>query len=127
MLAERVKCPQNRPACFALPPVLLISHQLHARHGARVAEAARGQAGLIVLPADPAARLDDVDCRRVETAFFSADVFPDYSRQFFSALRKAPALKWLHVFNVGIDHPIYREMLGRGVRLTTSAGSTAWA
>jgi phosphoglycerate dehydrogenase-like enzyme len=29
------------------------------------------------------------------------------------------------VFNVGIDHPIYREMLERGVRLTTSAGSTA--
>jgi D-2-hydroxyacid dehydrogenase (NADP+) len=105
--------------------VLLISHQLHARHGARVAELARGHAGLIVLPADPAARLDDGECRRVETAFFSPDVFPDYSRQFFSALRKAPALKWLHVFNVGVDHPIYREMLERGVRLTTSAGSTA--
>ena len=108
--------------------MLLISHQLHARHGARVAEAAaRGEPAspVIVLPGDPAARLDDSDCRRVETAFFSPDVFPDHSRQFFSALRKAPALKWLHVFNVGVDHPIYREMLERGVRLTTSAGSTA--
>jgi D-2-hydroxyacid dehydrogenase (NADP+) len=104
--------------------VLLISHQLHARHGARVAATAPAR-GVIVLPADPAARLDDADCGRVEIAFFSPDVFPDYSRQFFSALRKAPALKWLHVFNVGVDHPIYREMLARGVRLTTSAGSTA--
>jgi D-2-hydroxyacid dehydrogenase (NADP+) len=108
--------------------LLLISHQLKARHGARVAEvAARGNAAaeLIVLPADPAARLSDAECRRVELAFFSEDVFPDYSRQFFSSLRKAPHLKWLHVFNVGVDHPIYTEMLERGVRLTTSAGSTA--
>lgn len=80
---------------------------------------------LIVLPADPADRLSEADCGRVELAFFSGDVFPDYSRQFFSALRKAPRLKWLHVFNVGVDHPIYSEMLDRGVRLTTSAGSTA--
>lgn len=128
ILAERVKCGQNRRPLSASLPVLLISHQLHARHGARVAEAAaRGHAarGVIVLPGDPAARLDDAECRRVEIAFFSPDVFPDYSRQFFSALRKAPALRWLHVFNVGVDHPIYREMLERGVRLTTSAGSTA--
>jgi phosphoglycerate dehydrogenase-like enzyme len=56
---------------------------------------------------------------------FSGDLFPNYSRQFFSAVRKAPNLKWLHAFNVGVDHPIYTEMLGRGVRVTTSAGSTA--
>ena len=107
---------------------LLISHQLHAACGAAIAEAAargRFRAEQLPLPPDPAARLDDADCARVETAFFSGDVFPDFSRQFFSALRKAPRLKWLHVFNVGVDHPIYSEMLGRGVRLTTSAGSTA--
>ncbi len=56
---------------------------------------------------------------------FPSDVFPECSRQFFSALRKAPGLKWLHVFNAGVDHPIYAEMLARGVRLTTSSGSTA--
>ena len=119
--------PAKSPGVLALSPVLLISHQLHARHGPRVTTLAarNGASGVIVLPADPAARLDDAACRRVETAFFSPDVFPDYSRQFFAALRKAPALRWLHVFNVGVDHPIYREMLARGVRLTTSAGSTA--
>src|SRR5262245_63075655 len=31
----------------------------------------------------------------------------------------------MHVFNVGVDHPIFDEMLARGVRLTTSAGTTA--
>lgn len=119
------------PSGFAAARVvtaLLVSHQLNARYGARVAEALardRNAAELLVLPPDPAERLSDAQCARVELAFFSGDVFPDHSRQFFSTLRKAPGLKWLHVFNVGVDHPIYTEMLQRGVRLTTSAGSTA--
>ncbi len=121
MLAERVKCPQS----FSPPDdplaTLLVSHHLNARYGAKIA----GAADLIVLPPDPAARLPDADCARVEIAFFSGDVFPDYSRQFFSTVRKAPQLKWLHAFNVGVDHPIFTELLGRGVRVTTSAGSTA--
>ena len=80
---------------------------------------------LLVLPENREDRLADTECQRVEAAFFSADVFPDFSRQFFSAARKSARLKWLHVFNVGVDHPIYAEMLERGVRLTTSPGSTA--
>jgi len=107
---------------------LLVSHQINAAHGARIAEAAARagfRADLIALPPDPAARLSDAECGRVEAAFFSGDVFPDRSRQFFSTMRKAARLRWLHVFNVGVDHPIYTEMLERGVRLTTSAGSTA--
>lgn len=109
-------------------PVLLVSHQLHAERGADLAAHAR-TAGLalelVVLPADPEGRLADADCARLDCAFFSNDVFPVYSRQFFSTVRKAPALKWLHVFNAGVDHPIYTEMLRRGVRLTTSAGATS--
>ncbi|MGH8701616.1 MAG: D-2-hydroxyacid dehydrogenase [Burkholderiales bacterium] len=106
---------------------LLVSHYFKIHYGAKVdAWAAREKvaAEFLALPPDPAARLTEAECARVETAFFSGDVFPDYSRQFFSAARKAPRLKWLHVFNVGVDHPIYSEMLERGVRLTTSAGST---
>lgn len=107
---------------------LLVSHRFHAAHGARIADAAARagyHADALVLPPDPAARLPDTECARVEVAFFSGDVFPDHSRQFFSAVRKAPRLKWLHAFNVGIDHPIFTELLQRGVRVTTSAGSTA--
>ena len=107
---------------------LLVSHHLHAERGADIAAQAKrlGMAlELIVLPADPEARLSDADCARLDLAFFSADVFPKFSRQFFSTVRKAPGLKWLHVFNAGVDHPIYTEMLQRGVRLTTSAGTTA--
>jgi D-2-hydroxyacid dehydrogenase (NADP+) len=101
---------------------LLLSHQLNALHGATLAAAG---AEPLVLPADPSGRLADAECARIEAAFFSGDVVPGHSRQFFSALRKAPGLQWLHAFNVGVDHPIFTEMLARGVRLTTSAGSTA--
>jgi D-2-hydroxyacid dehydrogenase (NADP+) len=107
---------------------LLVSHLLHNERGADIAAHAQRlglSLELIALPADPEARLSEVDCARLDLAFFSADVFPKYSRQFFSSVRKAPGLKWLHVFNAGVDHPIYTEMLQRGVRLTTSAGSTA--
>jgi phosphoglycerate dehydrogenase-like enzyme len=107
---------------------LLVSHQFSAAYGSDLAAAARRENIAIeplVLPPDREARLADADCARAEIAFFSSDVFPDFSRQFFSAARKAPGLKWLHVFNTGVDHPIYSEMLTRGIRLTTSSGSTA--
>ena len=109
-------------------PTLLVSHRLHAERGADLAEQARVMGialDLLPLPEDAQGRLAGADCARIDGAFFSSDVFPGYSRQFFSTVRKAPRLQWLHVFNAGIDHPIYDEMIQRGVRLTTSAGTTA--
>lgn len=107
---------------------LLVSHRFSAANTAQLAAAAaehRYGAEVLALPADPGERLPASDCARAEVAFFSEDVFPGHSRQFFSAVRKAPRLKWLHVFNAGVDHPVYAEMLARGVRLTTSSGATA--
>ncbi|MBY0270361.1 MAG: D-2-hydroxyacid dehydrogenase [Burkholderiales bacterium] len=107
---------------------LLVSSRLHAERGADIAAHAQRldmALELVVLPADPEGRLSDADCARLDLAFFSNDIFPTHSRQFFSTVRKAPSLQWLHVFNAGVDHPIYTEMLKRGVCLTTSAGSTA--
>ncbi len=109
-------------------PALLISHACQALFGAELAatlDRLKLPLELLVLPADKDARPAEADLARIEVAFFSQDNFPDYSRQFFSAARKAPNLKWLHAFNVGVDHPIYTEMLERGVRITTSAGTTA--
>lgn len=107
---------------------LLVSHRASAVHGAeleRLARASGHAIDLIALPEDPEARLPEADIARIEAAYFSIDIVPRYSRQFFSAVRKAPRLKWLHVFNVGVDHPVFTEMLGRGVRVTTSAGTSA--
>lgn len=108
--------------------VLLVSHRIAAEHGAEIERQARESGSsleMIVLPEDRESRLPEALSARVEAAFFSIDVFPNYSRQFFSAVRKAPKLQWLHVFNAGVDHPIYTEMLERGVRLTTSSGTAA--
>ena len=105
---------------------LLVSHRCYDAHRAELtSHATKAGAEIVVLPPDSDARLADDACRRIDLAFFSGDIFPDHSRQFFSALRKAPKLAWLHVFNAGVDHPIYTEMLERGVRLTTSSGTAA--
>lgn len=107
---------------------LLVSHVCHAMFGADLAAALTRldlRLEVLVLPQDSNARLAEADIPQIEIAFFSQDIVPDFSRQFFSAVRKAPNMKWLHVFNVGVDHPIFTEMLARGVRLTTSTGTTA--
>lgn len=107
---------------------LLVSHRCNAGHGTEIAAAAARanlKLELLVLPADREARLADEACARIDLAYFSEDLFPDHARQFFSAIRKAPKLKWLQVFNAGVDHPVYTEMLARGVHITTSSGSAA--
>lgn len=79
----------------------------------------------IALPRDPDARLERSDLERIDIAFFSSDIYPAWSRSFFAAAQGAPNLKWLHVFNAGVDNPVFGRFLDRGVRLSTSAGSTA--
>jgi D-2-hydroxyacid dehydrogenase (NADP+) len=107
-------------------PVLLVSDRFKLDRGPDLAQRVRDAAlEIVALPAASEVRLADEACARIDAAFFSADVFPHFSRQFFSAVRKAPKLQWLHVFNAGVDHPIYTEMLERGVRVTTSSGTAA--
>jgi phosphoglycerate dehydrogenase-like enzyme len=79
----------------------------------------------ILLPDAPDARLDEDTLGRVELANFSADVFPERSRAFFAATHNAPALRWLHLFNAGTDHPIFQAFFDRGVAVTNSSGASA--
>ena len=107
---------------------ILLSDRFHQTSGAALlARAAELGIGLepIVLPADREARLSADACKRIAIAYYSEDLFPDFSRQFFSACYKAEQLRWLHVFNAGTDHPVFGQMLERGVRLTTSSGANA--
>lgn len=107
---------------------IIVSHQFHVRFGGDFAAAAN-KAGvgceLLVLPEDPESRIADTAAARAQVAYFSADVFPKYGKQFFSATRKAPGLKWMQVFNAGVDHPVFATVLERGVKLTTSSGTAA--
>ncbi|NMM76724.1 D-2-hydroxyacid dehydrogenase [Acidovorax sp. SRB_24] len=47
------------------------------------------------------------------------------TQAFYDALRAASALQWVHVHSAGADRPVYLELHGRGVALTTSAGANA--
>lgn len=80
---------------------------------------------LIVLPGDPEARIAPEDRERAEVALFSNDIHPVRARQFFSAALGATNLKWMHVFNAGTDDEVFSRFTERGVRLSTSSGSTA--
>lgn len=107
---------------------VLLSHRFHVASGPGLVERAAAQGVVlqpIVLPADPEARLDADACKRIEIAYFSEDMVPDFSRQFFATCYKAENLRWLHAFNSGTDHPVFGQMLERGVRVTTSAGANA--
>jgi phosphoglycerate dehydrogenase-like enzyme len=107
---------------------LLVSHQFNARYGKDFVAAAKHsgvELDLLVLPDDPEARIADASAARADIAYFSSDIFPKFAKQFFSATRKAAALKWMQVFNAGVDHPVFASVLERGVRLTTSSGTAA--
>jgi D-2-hydroxyacid dehydrogenase (NADP+) len=107
---------------------LLVSRPVLAKFGDEIAQAAAAY-GLalehILVPEQPDERVSPDDCARIEIAFFSGDVFPRLNRPFFAATLGAPNLKWMHVFNAGVDDAVFGRFLERGVRLTTSSGSTA--
>ena len=44
---------------------------------------------------------------------------------FDTVVRRSPGLKWLQIHPAGAERPIYRELRGRGVKVTTASGATA--
>jgi D-2-hydroxyacid dehydrogenase (NADP+) len=65
------------------------------------------------------------DLERISVAFFSGDAWPERSATFMQVCLQSPNLEWLHTFSAGVDHPVFRSFMERGVRLTTSSGSSA--
>ena len=105
-------------------PTLLVSRPVADRYAARIAEAYPG-IETVVLPGDDDTPLDEATRARIDYAFFSTDIYPSSSRSFFRTVRPAPNLKWVHVMSAGIDNWVFQELLGRGIRMSTSSGSTA--
>lgn len=59
----------------------------------------------------------------VEAAWANVDVWQSpVARDFSIAVLKSPGLKWLQSGAAGFDHPIFGQLVQRGVRLTTSHG-----
>jgi phosphoglycerate dehydrogenase-like enzyme len=104
-----------------VPGTLLVSDRVEARRAPALAAAAPALARCVLREqggpsSDPA---------QVELAFFSGDLFPERTRDFVVALAKSERLRWLHTFSAGVDHPWFRSLRERGVRITTSSGASA--
>ncbi|MEX2625342.1 MAG: D-2-hydroxyacid dehydrogenase [Ilumatobacteraceae bacterium] len=69
--------------------------------------------------------VDDTDVARVTLAFFSADAWPERAPNFMRVCLQATGLRWLHSMSAGVDNPVFRSLLDRGVTVTTSSGSSA--
>ncbi len=78
---------------------------------------------VVVMQGDDTVDADDL--ARITIAFFSGDAWPGRTIPFISACLHAPNLHWLHTFSAGVDSPVFGEFVRRGVRLTTSSGSSA--
>ena len=109
---------------------LLLSDAVDRAHGARLDAVA--QAGGVALRRLPLSRAAE-HLGQIDSAFFSRDLYEGSSLRkpgalsdaFFAVADAAPALRWLHVCSSGLDLPQYRYALGRGTRVTSSAGVTA--
>lgn len=62
--------------------------------------------------------------REVTGASSKGNATPEL-RNFARCLRKAPQLRWLQIHPAGAELPLYRELRGRGVSVTTASGATA--
>jgi D-2-hydroxyacid dehydrogenase (NADP+) len=103
-----------------MPDAILVSEAIEADFGDALRRAAPGRSLVVLRDGSP-----DGDPASVEVAFFSGDLYPEGTRDLARALHQAPGLRWLHSFAAGVDHPWFQALLGRGVRLTTSAGASA--
>ena len=60
---------------------------------------------------------------RPDVGWVNGDLFGAKAfRAYLAALLNAPALKWVQSGAAGVDHPIFRQILEKGVRFTTSHG-----
>ena len=109
---------------------ILLSKSFVAKYGEEFAAVTRHlniEPDIVHLPDDPAARLSQADCDRIEVTMQSRDIrFSDYFKSFGDALVAAKNLQWAHFHSTAIEqHVFVPPLLARGVKLTTSAGTNS--
>jgi phosphoglycerate dehydrogenase-like enzyme len=112
------------------PLTLLLSAHAFKTWGSRI-EAAVPAGSLVFRTAEEALAADG-PCK-ADIAFMTREVTGRSSKDnptpelagFDTVLRKSPGLKWLQIHPAGAERPIYRELCGRGVKVTTASGATA--
>ena len=107
---------------------LLLSTFARERWGERIRSADGGLTFLTAEEALASDRPSDADIafmtREVTGKSSSNNPTPEL-RGFDAVVRRSPRLKWLQIHPAGAERPIYRELRGRGVKVTTASGATA--
>ncbi|MFI5001800.1 MAG: NAD(P)-dependent oxidoreductase, partial [Reyranellales bacterium] len=113
------------------PPLKLVLSAFALRSwGTRIA-AAVPAGSLSFVTAEDALALDGPS--DIDIAFMTREVTGRSSKDnptpelqgFDAVVRKSARLKWLQIHPAGAERPIYRELRGRGVKVTTASGATA--
>lgn len=107
---------------------ILVAPTFAAQFGDRLRDACattRADVRLVVLPTDPAARLEAEVCAPIAAAFHSNEATNTHAPAFFDALTKAPEVEWVQSFLAGTDAPVYAPLRERGITLAGSIGSNA--
>lgn len=102
--------------------VLFCTDTIRDRHGDEIG---RRRPGIEIVALEGTNHVDEADLVRINLACFSGDAWPERSANFMQVCLQSPDLEWLHTFSAGVDHPVFRGMIDRGVQVTTSSGSSA--
>src|SRR5882762_4894731 len=122
--------PELVSAGMTRPLTLLLSAHALKTWGARIqtavpADGIAFRTAEEALAADGACEADIAFMTREVTGRSSKDNPTPELSGFETVLRKSPGLKWLQIHPAGAERPIYRELRGRGVKVTTASGATA--
>jgi hypothetical protein len=109
------------------PLKLLLSDFALRTWGSRIKAA---DAGLSLVTAEDALAADGPSA--IDIAFMTREVTGKSSKDnptpelsgFETVLRKSPGLRWLQIHPAGAERPIYRDLRGRGVKVTTASRSS---
>ena len=112
---------------------ILISPHIEASFQPHISEYAGD--GVAVRTSSLEAPLDDHLANDITAAYVSLDVIRSARGtnakhafgHFSDLLRAAPRLRWVHTAIAGADHPLYKDLIARGVAVTTSSGANAHA
>jgi len=102
--------------------VLFCTDTFAARCGERIRQVAPD---LEIVTLDGDETLDEKQIERITITFFSHDAWPDRAAHYFGVAMQATNLAWMHSMSAGVDSPIFATFTDRGVRLTTSSGTSA--
>src|SRR5262245_55505082 len=109
---------------------ILLSPEIKARYGERLAKVLDGHAYRLV---HLDAQAGDGGDFGIEAAFLSRDITGKSSKfnpsptmlRFFEILEHSRGLRWVQTHSAGTDRPVWKPIKARGIPLTTAAGALA--